>query len=110
MKSVELFIQPRNEVQRSTNVSLKCQAKASHTSGSHLNYKYIFYKDDRIITDQTNAMDSLYIPDARVIHSGRYKCAVVIEEIKKESGAKHLTVKGRITHQFNVKRFLVLES
>ncbi|XP_056102126.1 platelet endothelial cell adhesion molecule isoform X2 [Rhinichthys klamathensis goyatoka] len=110
IKSVKLFIQPRNEVQRSTNVSLKCQAEASHTAGSHLNYKYIFYKNYHIITDQTNATDSLYyIPDARVSHSGRYKCAVVIEEIKKESSAKDLTVKGLLAPVLTVDKLRLTE-
>lgn len=104
IKSIIIIIQPRNEVQSSTNVSLKCQAEVSRTAGSHLNYKYIFYKYDQPLnTDQTNATDSLYsIPDARVGHTGMYKCAVVTEKKKWESKAKYLTVKGRVTHQFNV--------
>lgn len=105
IKSVKLIIHPRNEVQRNTNVSLICQAEVSHTAGSHLNYTYIFYKDYAPLnTIQTNATDSLYsIPDARVSHSGKYKCVVVSEKQKVESSASEdLTVKGRVAHQFNV--------
>lgn len=104
IKSVQLIIHPRNEVERGTNVSLICQAEVSHGLGSHPKYKYNFYKDFQPLnTDQTSSTDHLYsIPDARMAHSGKYKCAVDIEEQKKESGVKYLTVKGRGTHQFNV--------
>lgn len=95
---------PSNVVQRGTNVTMKCQADVSRSLGSHPNYEYIFYKDYvPLNTDQMNAMDSLYsIPDARVSHSGKYKCAVVIKKEKKESSVKDLKVKGKVTHQFNV--------
>ncbi|XDV35979.1 hypothetical protein PO909_005835 [Leuciscus waleckii] len=111
IKKVILIIQPRNEVQRSTNVSLICQAEVSRTAGSHLNYKYIFYKDYQPLnTDQTNAMDSLYsIPDARVGHSGRYKCAVVIEEKKRESNTEYLTVKGLLAPVLTVDKLRLTE-
>lgn len=90
---------PSNVVQRGTNVSLKCQADVT---GSH--YEYIFYKDYvKLNTDQINATDGLYsIPDARVSHSGKYKCAVVSKKEKKESSVKDMKVKGKVTHQFNV--------
>ncbi|XP_058635965.1 platelet endothelial cell adhesion molecule isoform X3 [Onychostoma macrolepis] len=96
IKSVQLIIHPRNEVERGTNVSLICQAEVSHGLGSHPNYKYNFYKDFQpLYTDQTSSTDHLYsIPDARMAHSGKYKCAVVIEEQNKESNVKDLTVKG----------------
>lgn len=85
-------------------MSLICQAEVSHGLGSHPKYKYNFYKDFQPLnTDQTSSTDHLYsIPDARMAHSGKYKCDVDIEEQKKESGVKDLTVKGRGTHQFNV--------
>lgn len=104
IKSVQLIIHPRNDVERGTNVSLICQAEVSHGLGSRPNYKYNFYKDFQLLnTNQTSTTDHLYsIPDARMAHSGKYKCAVVIEEQTKESSAKDLTVKGRGTHQFNV--------
>ncbi|KTF85920.1 hypothetical protein cypCar_00037208 [Cyprinus carpio] len=39
-------------------------------------------------------MDHIYsIPDARVAHSGKYRCDLVIEKQKKESSVKDLTVK-----------------
>lgn len=99
-KSVELIIQPANEVQRGTNVSLICQAEVINGQRTHLNY--IFYKDYvRLSTNQTYATDNLYsIPDARVSHSGKYQCAVAGQE--KQSKVKDLTVKGKVTHQFDV--------
>lgn len=99
-------MQPSNEVQRGTNVSLKCQAdfSQSQSPGSLHNYEYIFFKDYLPLnTDQINATDGLYfIPDARVSHSGKYKCAVGFKKTKKESSVKDLKVKGKVTHQFNV--------
>ncbi|KAK7144587.1 hypothetical protein R3I94_010872 [Phoxinus phoxinus] len=111
IKSVTLIIQPRNEVQRSTNVSLKCQAEVSKTAGSHLNYKYKFYKDDlSLSTNQTNPTDSLYsIPDARVSHSGKYKCVVFIEKQNKTSSVEDLTVKGLLAPVLTVDKLRLTE-
>uniref|UniRef100_A0A671PZE2 Si:dkey-237i9.8 n=1 Tax=Sinocyclocheilus anshuiensis TaxID=1608454 RepID=A0A671PZE2_9TELE len=96
IKNVQLIIHPRNEVERGTNVSLLCQAEVSHRLGSHPNYQYKFYRYNKLLnTDQTSSMDQLYsIPDARVAHSGKYRCDLVIEKQKKESSFKDLTVKG----------------
>uniref|UniRef100_A0A673JZ69 Si:dkey-237i9.8 n=1 Tax=Sinocyclocheilus rhinocerous TaxID=307959 RepID=A0A673JZ69_9TELE len=96
IKNVQLIIHPRNEVERGTNVSLLCQAEVSHRLGSHPNYQYKFYRYNKLLnTDQTSSMDQLYsIPDARVAHSGKYRCDLVIEKQKKESRFKDLTVKG----------------
>ncbi|XP_056315850.1 platelet endothelial cell adhesion molecule [Danio aesculapii] len=99
IKSVNLIIQPRNEVQRGTNVSLICQAEVSQSPGSNPNYEYIFYKDyEMLLTEKTTATHWLYsIPDARVFHSGKYECAVVIGYQNKKSRSTDLTVKGLLT-------------
>ncbi|XP_050968140.1 platelet endothelial cell adhesion molecule [Labeo rohita] len=111
IKSVQLVIHPRSEVERGTNVSLKCQAEVSHTLGSHPNYKYNFYKDYLLLnTTQTNSTDSFYsIPDARVAHSGKYKCAVVTEKRTKDSSVKDLTVKGLQTPVLRVDKLKLRE-
>lgn len=105
---MKLLIHPSNEVQRGTNVSLTCQAGISFSQGSHPNYTYIFYKNyKQLKTYSTSATDHPYvIPDARVDHSGRYKCAVVIDKQTKESSIKDLTVKGKI-HLFSFYWFLI---
>ncbi|XP_048054063.1 platelet endothelial cell adhesion molecule isoform X2 [Megalobrama amblycephala] len=102
---------PSNVVQRGTKVSLKCQPEVSSSQGSHLNYEYIFFKDYvPLNTDQMNATDSLYsIPDARVSHSGKYKCAVVIKKERKESPVKDLKVKGLLTPVLNVDKLTLTE-
>ncbi|XP_068078052.1 platelet endothelial cell adhesion molecule isoform X4 [Danio rerio] len=104
IKSVNLFIQPRNEVQRGTNVSLICQAEVSQSPGSNPNYEYIFYKDyEMLLTEKTTATHWFYsIPDARVFHSGKYECAVVIGHQNKKSGSTDLTVKGLLTPVLSV--------
>lgn len=104
IKSVQLIIHPRNEVERGTNVSLICHAEVSHSPGSLPIYEYNIYKDFKLLnTDQANSKDYQYsIPDARMADSGKYKCEVVIKEQKKESLVEDLTVKGRGTHQLNV--------
>ncbi|XP_043098140.1 platelet endothelial cell adhesion molecule isoform X3 [Puntigrus tetrazona] len=103
IKSVQLIIEPGNSVERGTNVSLRCQADVSHSLGSHPNYIYNFYKDFKLLnTDQTT--DRLYIPDARMAHSGTYKCEVVTKEQKMESSVIDLTVKGLQTPVLTVKK------
>ncbi|XP_077055101.1 platelet endothelial cell adhesion molecule isoform X2 [Siphateles boraxobius] len=111
IKSVELIIQPRNEVQRGTDVLLICKAEVSHIAGSQLIYKYTFYKDYHLLnTDQTNATDSFYsIPDARVAHSGKYKCTVESGKQKKKSSAKDLTVKGLLAPVLTVDKLRLTE-
>ncbi|XP_067315567.1 platelet endothelial cell adhesion molecule isoform X3 [Pseudorasbora parva] len=111
IRSVELIIQPRNEVQRSTNVSLICQPEVIHNTGSQHNYTYIFYKDYLLLnTVQTNATNYIYfIPDSRVSHSGKYKCAVVIERQKWESSVEDLTVKGLLTPVLTVDKQTLTE-
>ncbi|XP_073708083.1 platelet endothelial cell adhesion molecule [Garra rufa] len=108
IKSVKLTIQPRNKVERGTNVSLTCNAEVV---GSHPNYEYKFYKDyEPINTTQTSSTENLYsIPDARVAHSGKYKCAVVIEKQKKESSVEDLTVKGLQTPVLTVDKLKLRE-
>ncbi|XP_051754053.1 platelet endothelial cell adhesion molecule isoform X3 [Ctenopharyngodon idella] len=111
IKSVDLIMQPSDEVQRSTNVSLKCEAEVSRSPGSHLNYKYIFYKDYvKLNTDQISATDGLYsIPDVRVSHSGKYKCALSIKTETKESRVKDLKVKGLLTPVLKVDKLTLTE-
>ncbi|KAK2889082.1 hypothetical protein Q8A67_014457 [Cirrhinus molitorella] len=111
IKSVQLIIHPRNEVERGTNVSLICQAEVSHRQGSNPNYEYKFYRDYQPLnTKQTSSTDNLYsIPDARVAHSGRYKCTVVIEKQTMESNVKDLTVKGLQTPVLTVDKLNLRE-
>ncbi|XP_057183072.1 platelet endothelial cell adhesion molecule isoform X2 [Triplophysa rosa] len=109
IKNVELLIDPSSEVQRGTNVTLTCRAEISYSQGSHPNYTYIFYKDYNKPL-KTSATDHLYlITDSRVGHSGRYRCAVVIEKQNKESSIKDLTVKGLQTPVLTVDKIRLTE-
>ncbi|XP_051996677.1 platelet endothelial cell adhesion molecule isoform X3 [Xyrauchen texanus] len=111
LKKADLTIQPRNEVQRGTNVSLTCLAEVSYSAKAHPIHKYMFYKDYQLLhTEETSNTELLYsISDARVGHSGKYKCAVVIGEQNKDSIGKDLTVKGLQTPVLSVDKFTVRE-
>ncbi|XP_026119205.1 platelet endothelial cell adhesion molecule isoform X2 [Carassius auratus] len=111
IKSVQLIIHPRNEVERGTNVSLICHAEVSHSPGSLPIYEYNIYKDFKLLnTDQANSKDYQYsIPDARMADSGKYKCEVVIKEQKKESLVEDLTVKGLQTPVLTVDKLKLIE-
>ncbi|XP_051568007.1 platelet endothelial cell adhesion molecule isoform X3 [Myxocyprinus asiaticus] len=111
IKSVNLTIQPRNEVQRGTNVSLTCLAEVSYSAMSQPSHKYIFYKDYQPLhTKETSNTELPYfISDARVGHSGKYKCAVVNGKQKKESSVKDLMVKGLQTPVLSVDKSVMRE-
>ncbi|RVE76553.1 hypothetical protein OJAV_G00009700 [Oryzias javanicus] len=97
ISSVTLTIEPRNEVPRDTNVTLRCQAKVLTKDSFALTRKYIIYKEDRAVHAETteSSDDVLYLlPEARVSNNGKYKCQLIIEGINMSSQLIKLEVTG----------------
>lgn len=98
ISSVTLTIEPRNEVPRNTNVTLRCQAKVLTKDNFPLTRKYIIYKEDRAVHTETteSSDDILYrLPEARVSNNGKYRCKLTIEGKNMSSQPIKLEVTGR---------------
>uniref|UniRef100_A0A3B3BKT8 Platelet endothelial cell adhesion molecule-like n=1 Tax=Oryzias melastigma TaxID=30732 RepID=A0A3B3BKT8_ORYME len=97
ISSVTLTIEPRNEVPRNTNVTLRCQAKVLTKDNFPLTRKYIIYKEDRAVHTETteSSDDILYrLPEARVSNNGKYRCKLTIEGKNMSSQPIKLEVTG----------------
>lgn len=82
---------------RDTNVTLRCRALVSSSGQVALTREYTIFRDDSAIYTKTSisSEDLLYqLPHARFSNSGRYRCAVKIEDKTKTSMVKKLTVTG----------------
>ncbi|XP_066521880.1 platelet endothelial cell adhesion molecule isoform X2 [Hoplias malabaricus] len=115
-KSLTLSVEPAEEVERGTNLTLTCDAKVSVSGGYRPKYSYIFYKDFKMLQMIQNEATApgmtpgiLYIPHSRAFHSGKYKCEVNVEEKGTSSNTVNVVVKGLQTPQLSVDRNVVME-
>lgn len=83
-------------VQNGHNLTLLCIVDVSSTSPVKPQHLLKFYKDDVLIynVSSTRNEESIFIPQARVFHSGRYKCTVILNKKEKTTQEYHLVVKG----------------
>ncbi|XP_031723034.1 platelet endothelial cell adhesion molecule isoform X3 [Anarrhichthys ocellatus] len=97
IRDITLYIEPRNDVTRDTNVTLRCKATVSSFGLEALSREYTIYKDSNTVYTKTSSTseDLLYpLSEARVSNTGKYTCKINIEGKQITSGAKKLTVTG----------------
>ncbi|KAM6941454.1 platelet endothelial cell adhesion molecule isoform 2-T2 [Lycodopsis pacificus] len=96
IRDITLSIEPRNDVTRDTNVTLRCKATVNFGSEA-LSRVYTIYKDSNTVYTKTSSTseDLLYpLSEARVSNTGKYTCKINIEGKQITSRAKKLTVTG----------------
>ncbi|XP_067354497.1 platelet endothelial cell adhesion molecule isoform X4 [Channa argus] len=113
IKNVLLSIEPSADVTRGTNVTVRCQAVISSSSGQEaLSRNYTLIRNNVHLYTKTSSTsdDFLYqLPDARVSQAGKFRCSVNIEGNRKESEAKTLTVTGLSEPVLHLNKYEVVE-
>lgn len=98
IQKVTLSVQPGSEVRRSSNVTLRCQAKVTLLHPElPLRRDYVMYKDEQVVYRKatSSAEDFVYpLPDARVSNTGKYRCGIQIQDQQTNSDTQRLTVTG----------------
>ncbi|KAM9856646.1 platelet endothelial cell adhesion molecule isoform 3-T3 [Aulostomus maculatus] len=111
VEDVRLSIEPRANVIRGTNVTLRCKAKViSYTQ--EMSRDYTIYKDNVIIFNDSSSssQDFVYLlPDVRVSHTGKYSCEIKIDGNHKMSEANKLSVSGLSTPLLHLNQSVVSE-
>uniref|UniRef100_A0A3P9N4Z6 Ig-like domain-containing protein n=1 Tax=Poecilia reticulata TaxID=8081 RepID=A0A3P9N4Z6_POERE len=103
---------PSADVERNTNVALRCKAEVLTSGTEALNRVYTVYKGESVIYNKTTSSseDLLYrLPQARVSNNGKYKCAITIMGKAKTSEAATLTVTGMSTPVLRINKANVTE-
>ncbi|XP_054460964.1 platelet endothelial cell adhesion molecule isoform X2 [Anoplopoma fimbria] len=98
IRTINLSIEPSNDVTRDTNVTLRCQATVWSNVPGALSRKYTIYKDGNAIhTKSCSTSEDLVYPlsEVRVSNYGKYTCKINIKEEQLTSVAKKLTVTGQ---------------
>ncbi|XP_007545090.1 platelet endothelial cell adhesion molecule isoform X1 [Poecilia formosa] len=109
---VDLSIEPSADVERNTDVALRCKAEVLTSGTEALNRVYTVYKGDSVIYNKTTSSseDLLYrLPQARVSNNGKYKCAITIMGKAKTSEAATLTVTGMSTPVLRINKANITE-
>ncbi|CAL9700883.1 unnamed protein product [Knipowitschia caucasica] len=112
IRSVSLTLEPREDVARDTNVTVRCHAKVSSSGIQPLSREYTIYKDGITVYSKTTSSteDLLYaLSHARVSHTGKYKCKISIEDKSAISEARRLTVTGLSTPVLRVEQTMLNE-
>lgn len=97
IRSITLTIEPDTDVDRDTDVTVRCKAIVSSSGEQALSRSYTIYKDTyEVYTKNTSSSEDLLyrLPQARVSNTGKYKCKVGIEGRQMVSDSKRLTVTG----------------
>ncbi|XP_014895589.1 platelet endothelial cell adhesion molecule isoform X1 [Poecilia latipinna] len=109
---VDLSIEPSADVERNTDVALRCKAEVLTSGTEALNRVYTVYKGESVIYNKTTSSseDLLYrLPQARVSNNGKYKCAITIMGKAKTSEAATLTVTGMSTPVLRINKANITE-
>ncbi|XP_038613184.1 platelet endothelial cell adhesion molecule isoform X2 [Tachyglossus aculeatus] len=85
-----------DQVLNGDNLTIICSVDISKTSQFQLQHQFLFYKDDELIGNVTSEMEKamFFIPAARILNTGVYKCTVIVHEKKKTSLGIKVFVKG----------------
>ncbi|XP_036445479.1 platelet endothelial cell adhesion molecule [Colossoma macropomum] len=107
---VKLTLLPNITVEHGTNVTLRCEAKVSH-SYSQLIHTFTFMLDSNVIysKNSSEAVVERSLTPARASNSGNYKCRVNIHNKKRTSNFQKLTVEGLQPPQLKVRPDVVYE-
>ncbi|XP_040605888.1 platelet endothelial cell adhesion molecule isoform X3 [Mesocricetus auratus] len=96
INSVRMESLPSWEVPNGHNLTLRCLVDISTTSQVRSQHQVLFYKDDALVYNVSSRehTESFFIPQARVFHTGRYKCTVILNNKEKTSEEHQVSVKG----------------
>ncbi|XP_077069995.1 platelet endothelial cell adhesion molecule isoform X2 [Siphateles boraxobius] len=108
---VTLTVHPGNNVASSTSVTLRCEAKVSHSLPQPLTYTFSFLLDDQVMYSKNTSASVVErsLSPARVFNSGRYQCAVRIHDKTKTSTSQALRVTGLQVPTLKVKSDIISE-
>ncbi|KAI4881302.1 hypothetical protein NFI96_029911 [Prochilodus magdalenae] len=97
-------------VERGTNVTLRCEAKVSHSS-SHPIHSFTFILYENVIYSKNSSMSVVErsLAPAMSSNSGDYKCGVRVGNKDKRSEIRKLTVTGLQTPHLKVQSGVVYE-
>ncbi|KAL1780176.1 platelet endothelial cell adhesion molecule isoform X1 [Sigmodon hispidus] len=96
INSIHMDSQPSWEVPNGHNLTLQCLVDISTTSKVRPQHLMLFYKDDVLVYNISSRehTESFFIPQARVFHSGRYKCTVILNNKEKTTQEYQVLVHG----------------
>ncbi|XP_045155606.1 platelet endothelial cell adhesion molecule isoform X1 [Echinops telfairi] len=96
INSIRMESLPAWTVPNGQNLTLQCIVDISTTSEVRPQHLVRFYKDDIMIYNTSSAKDteSFFIPQARMYHSGKYKCTVTLSNKEKTTKEYGVLVKG----------------
>lgn len=96
INSVHIDSLPAWQVPNGHNLTLLCRVDISTTSQVRPRHLVQFYKDDVMLYNVTSTehTESYFIPQARVFHSGGYKCTVILNKKEKTTLEHQLVVRG----------------
>ncbi|XP_036051816.1 platelet endothelial cell adhesion molecule isoform X1 [Onychomys torridus] len=96
INSIHMESLPAWEVSNGHNLTLKCLVDISTTSKVRPQHVVLFYKDDVLLYNVSSRehTESFFIPQARVFHSGRYKCTVILNNKEKTTHEYQVLVNG----------------
>ncbi|KAL7860281.1 hypothetical protein AOLI_G00166300 [Acnodon oligacanthus] len=107
---VKLTLLPNITVEHGTNVTLRCEAKVSH-SYSQLIHTFTFMLGNNVIytKNSSEAVVERSLAPARASNSGKYKCNVKVRNKQQSSSSQKLTVEGLQIPQLKVEPDAVYE-
>ncbi|XP_051035219.1 platelet endothelial cell adhesion molecule isoform X2 [Phodopus roborovskii] len=94
--SIHMESLPSWEVPNGHNLTLLCLVDISTTSQVRPQHQVLFYKDDILVHNVSSRehTESFFISQARIFHSGRYKCTVILNNKEKTTPEYQVLVKG----------------
>lgn len=96
INSIQMESLPSWEVANGHRLTLQCLVDISTTSKIRPQHRVRFYKDDVLVYNVSSRehTESYVIPQARVFHSGKYKCTVILNNKEKTTIEHELKVHG----------------
>ncbi|XP_021489963.1 platelet endothelial cell adhesion molecule isoform X1 [Meriones unguiculatus] len=96
INSIQMEILPADRVPNGHNLTLQCLVDISTTSAVRPQHQVLFYKDDALVYNVSSRehTESFFIPQARVFHSGMYKCTVILNNKEKTTQEYQVVVQG----------------
>ncbi|XP_073901540.1 platelet endothelial cell adhesion molecule isoform X4 [Castor canadensis] len=96
INSIQMKSLPDWEVSNGQNLTLQCVVDVSTTSQIKTQHLMLFYKDDLLIHNvtSTESVENYFILQARVFHSGTYKCTVILNNKEKTTKEYQVFVNG----------------
>lgn len=96
INTIQIVSLPPWEVPNGHNLTLQCLVDISTTSKVRPQHLVQFYKDDVLVYNVSSRehTESFFIPQARVFHSGRYKCTAILNNKEKTTPEYPVFVKG----------------